>query len=111
MPAQIKVIPGLQRELTANAAAMRQSTERTQLSDATLMSQIAAGDVEAFECLYQRYTARLVVVAAAQITRVEDRRPLGVQLRDERVTDAAAVYALKRRCDREIGGSGVAENM
>jgi len=59
MPAQIKVIPGLQRELTANAAAMRQSTERTQLSDATLMSQIAAGDVEAFECLYQRYTARL----------------------------------------------------
>src|SRR5687768_4128635 len=59
MPAQIKVIPGLQREFTANAAAMRQSTERTQLSDSTLMSQIAAGDVEAYECLYQRYAARL----------------------------------------------------
>ena len=59
MPAQIKVIPGLQREFTANAAAMWQSTERTQLSDLTLMSQIAAGDVEAFECLYQRYAARL----------------------------------------------------
>ena len=59
MPAQIKVIPGLQRECTENAAAMRQSTEGTQLSDSIMMSQIAAGDVEAFEGLYQRYAARL----------------------------------------------------
>jgi len=59
MPVQIKVIPGLQRECTENAAAMRQSAEGTQLSDSIMMSQIAAGDVEAFEGLYQRYAARL----------------------------------------------------
>jgi RNA polymerase sigma factor (sigma-70 family) len=32
---------------------------KMQRSDSTLISQIATGDVEAFECLYQRYAPRL----------------------------------------------------
>jgi len=59
MPAQTDVMPGVQPELTDNAALERQLTKRTPSSDLLLMQQIAAGDNAAFECLYQRYAARL----------------------------------------------------
>jgi len=59
MPVLTEGRPGVQPAFNDNAALERQPTERTPPSDLMLMQQIAQGDSEAFECLYQRYADRL----------------------------------------------------
>jgi RNA polymerase sigma-70 factor (ECF subfamily) len=90
MPAQTEVIPRVQPELTENATVVRQSTDWTRPSDLTLMQQIAAGDVEAFECLYQRYAVRL----AGYLTR----RLASPDLVDEVLNDVMLIVWQRAAC-------------